>query len=432
MAQGTIKGDRAFPRSTERIIALDAARGIALLVACIAHFPVMQFLGEHPQKNMLLLDLLQITKLATPTFIFVSSMVLGYLCGVPRKDGQQFRVRLFDRAIFLATVGHCLMAITLMKAPQNFLTALSRGYVTDTIAYCVIGSLLVLPYTKPLMRVQMGIGLYVISWAGWTLWHPDSSGLMLSKGILLGPDEMGDDIFGFPLLPWFAVYLSGTSIGEWLSRFDGEALALAGKNLAKHSGVVLFVAVMMYGALQVFIKVHHSAGLLELYSRIRVLVSPTIKYPPGPYYLLVFGSMALLLIGSALWKMRETHNERWLRCLQILEQVGRNSFPLFIIHFLIYGPLFVLVVTRTQAMTPARGVLFLLLSLLGIIALGVLCNRFRVNRFLTVGLFAITKQWPILSRSIPITPTRHPIVLNSEIQIDCSSAASGPKSDKAA
>jgi hypothetical protein len=84
----------------------------------------------------------------------------------PRKDAPQFRVRLFDRAIFLATVGHCVVAATYIKVPQDFLTALSKMYVTDTIAYCVIGSLLVLPYAKAVTRIQAAIGLYLIGWVG--------------------------------------------------------------------------------------------------------------------------------------------------------------------------------------------------------------------------------------------------------------------------
>jgi uncharacterized membrane protein len=402
MAQVNIQGCGITPHSTRRLIALDVARGIALVFACTAHFPLMYFLGPHAQDNSLFLVLLTLTKVATPTFIFVSSIVLGYLCSSPHKNGPQFRLRLFSRIAFLATVGHCLMAATL-KESQDFLTAMSRGYVTDTIAYCVIGSLLVLPYAKAATRMQMSVGLYLISFAGWALWHPDNSVLMLLRGIFFGPDATGATIFAFPLLPWFAVYLGGTSVGEWLSRFKGYTLALAGKKLAIRSGVVLCVAGLMYGSLRVFLAGHHTAGLMD---HIRVLVSPTSKYPPGPGYLLVFGSMALLLIGGVIWKMGETHSVRdpgHRRYLRILEQAGKNSFPLFIIHFLIYIQIFPLVVTRTQLMTPAGAVLFLLFSLLGIMALGGVCDRLRLNRFWTVGLLALTKRWPILNRGLLIT-----------------------------
>ena len=418
MAQANIQGCGDTPHLTGRIVALDVARGIALLFVCFNHFLDTYSLDPHAQTNTLLLGLLEFTKMATPMFIFVSSMVLGYLCSVPHKDGPQFRFRLFDRALFVATVGHCIIAATNMYLPQQdfltalprqYATALSRGYVTDTIAFCMIGSLLVLPYAKAATRVQVGIGLYLISWAGWTLWYPDNGVLLLLKGIFFGPNETGAVSSWFPLLPWFAVYLGGTSIGEWLSRFDGETLALAGEKLARRSGIVLCVAVLMYGALRLFVAVHPTAGVVEMYSRIRDLVSPFNKYPPSPWYLLVFGSAALLLIGYTIWKMGETHNERYLghlRYLRILQQVGKNSLLLFMLQFVIYFQIFSLLVTRTQLVTPGRAILFLLLSLLGMAALGGLCDRLQLNRSWTVGLPALMKRWPILTTALLTTAAK--------------------------
>lgn len=230
--------------------------------------------------------------------------------------------------------------------------------------------------------------------------------LQVLKGVFFGHEDTEAAIYFFPLLPWFAVYVGGASIGEWLSRFDRVTRARAGKQLATRAGVVLCATVLLYGALRVVLSVFPPAGLMDMSARIRWLISPFHKDPPGLFYLLVFGSTALLVIGCAIWKMGELHTERNLghfRYLRILEQVGKNSLPLFILQFVIYYLVFFLVVTRTQLVTPARAALFLLLSLLGIAALGGLCEHLRIHRAWTVGLPALTKRWPILTRSLLAT-----------------------------
>jgi peptidoglycan/LPS O-acetylase OafA/YrhL len=123
--------------------------------------------------------------------------------------------------------------------------------------------------------------------------------------------------------------------------------------------------------------------------------------------------MALLLIGGIIWKMGEAHSVRHLgyrRSLRILEQAGKNSFSLFILHFLIYIQILPFVATRIQLMTPAGAVLFLPLSLLGIMALGGVCDRLQLNRFWTVGLLTFSKRWPI-STSVFLITAEKPVYL---------------------
>lgn len=60
--------------------ALDATRGIAMLLVCTAHF-IDVYYGTGPRDNWLLNDLSIVSKIATPSFVLVSGCTAPLNCG---------------------------------------------------------------------------------------------------------------------------------------------------------------------------------------------------------------------------------------------------------------------------------------------------------------------------------------------------------------
>ena len=377
--------------TNQRLFALDAARGIAMLLVCTAHFIDIYYPDGIQSENLLVNSLYLLCRIATPTFVIVSGILVGYFSKINPQGFAQLRLHLFDRALFLATAGHILMAASLATR-SGFAKALSSGYVTDMLAFCVIGGLFVFRYTlTSSTRLRLGIMLYLIGWAGWSFWHPDNPMLITLRAIMLGPDENGPLIVGFPLLPWFGVYLIATFIGNWLGKFERSNLPLAAKALAKLSGIVLGTAVFT----KVFLFVLRNYGVIDMTSSSVYLPLVSYqKYPPGPFYILIFASAALLLLSGLLSLSRAKETNMYLN---IAEQIGRNSFSIYVIQFFIYYTAFYFLMTQIYVPTFPIAILFHFSSLFCIALLSMAFSRFKLNRALTIGLPAMVRRWPVLN-----------------------------------
>jgi uncharacterized membrane protein len=356
----------------ERLGALDATRGIALVLVCIAHF-IDVYYGTAPKDNWLLNDLSIVSKTATPSFVLVSGILLGYLSNPSHLNFPNLRVHILDRAIFMITAGHLLMAASYATREDPWI-ALSRGYVTDTLGCCILAGLLVVRYAKaPWTQLVLGLMIYVIGWEGWNEWHPDNSVFLTLRGIGLGPDQSNLPIFWFPLLPWFGVYLVGTAIGGWLSTFEKCQVSQAGKRLVWRSSLVLG-AVLLAKAIVLMLHVSHSTYL------------PLISYsksPPGPFYILTFGSAALVILGTLLWATKTLQTNTASR---IAERMGRNALSLFITQSFFYYTAVYLFFSQTHMSNILGGLLLLIGSLLSVMWVSGVYERFHLNRFWTVGL----------------------------------------------
>jgi hypothetical protein len=221
--------------------------------------------------------------------------------------------------------------------------------------------------------------------------------------MFLGPTDQGGMIFYDALLPWFGVYLVGTCVGSWLSTIRGDNLWLAGKTLAIRSVLVLSVVISI--ALPMFVL--DKVGFIEIPPYLFALGK---KYPPGLAYLLIFGSVALFLIGGLLFSRLDSKTGVFLTALK---RLGRNAFPIFVIQYFIYYAALFLLVTQIGKPTVSVAVVLYISSLLGIAMLGLAFDRFGINRFWTVGLQALVRRWPVLhdsgqQPSLGVSSTRRP------------------------
>lgn len=368
-----------------------------MLLVCVSHFLDIYFLAdrlppvERPQIGELVWFVVVACRMATPTFFLVSGMVLGYLY---RTKGRQFgalRLHLLDKALFLATIGHVLIGI-FTAARFGLAVSISEGYVTDTLAVCVIGSLLLFPHTTATTRLWLGLILYLVSWTGWCYWHPDAPILNTLQDIFLGPDEDGTTIFFFPLLPWFGVHLIGGYLGERFSQYNksGDLYGQIGKRLGTLAAATVLAAL----AIKLIYMILANLDLLTPTADLYRFVSPWQKYPPGPLYLLLLGGGALFVISGVLLAERAHWIRRYLRLAEI---VGRNSLLAFLLQYFVYYTVFYVLVTKTSLITPGMAAGFLLVSLLGQVALITWLDRCNVNRAWTVGLPWLVQHWPRLA-----------------------------------
>ena len=131
------------------------------------------------------------------------------------------------------------------------------------------------------------------------------------------------------------------------------------------------------------------------------LVSPFQKYPPGPAYLLFFGGMALLLISGLLFAKKA----QWFQSpLRFMETMGRNSLLTFLLQYFVYYTVLHWLVTRTNLITPLTAWTFLLLSILGQVALIMLLDRYHIRRLWTVGLPGLLQFLAQSTEHRPIPP----------------------------
>lgn len=369
---------------SRRLTVLDAARGTAMLLVCTSHF--LDAYGENLRHDdLIIMFLLALTKVATPSFVLISGILLGYL-HARNGDFSRLRIHLLDRALFLVTVGHILMAAT-FATRWGWVRAVSQSYITDTLGLCLCGGVLLLKYIQsPSQRLGLGILFYLMGWAGWNNWHSDHQLLLLLKGLFLGPDGNGGIFLLFPLVPWFGVYLIGTSVGAWLSTFRQRDLPLAGKLLVKPS-LVAFGAGLFIKALLAWLQIPRSLYLPFL---------SLSKSPPGPLYLLTFGSAALILIGSLLVLVTSSRSNGY--CVSILQRLGRNSFSVFLGQSFLYYTVIHLLAVHTSTATPLFTGFLLAASLLCIIGLSGLFERIGLTRAWTVGLPVLVEKWQTLDR----------------------------------
>jgi len=221
---------------------------------------------------------------------------------------------------------------------------------------------------------------------GWWLtahWHPIGIG-SVAKLYLIGMTSPTGDLGAypvFPVVPWFAVYLAGTVVGEQVGR-----MYVAGRARESH------VLVAMVGAASVL-----AATAAHLIARDLRNANPAApwdinglsllsvygKFPPGIVYLGFFGGAGLLMLASIFELDRR--NKLPLLFGQ-LRKLGRSSLFLFTVQYSLYRAVLPHIGFRYTALWP---VIFLG-SVVCLAAMASVWDRYSANRYLTVG---ITAEW---------------------------------------
>jgi predicted acyltransferase len=349
-----------------------------MLLVCHSHFgdTYLNPLGLDQVDDLLS----GLTLMATPAFILVSGLVLGFLY-YSRGEGVTFdrmRRKLLDRALFLLTVAH--VAIVAAHVPMfGWKRALDIVFITDVVAICVITGTLLVPMLGARGRAALGVSLYGGATLIVLLWMPAQvvPGQLI-KHVLVGHKpalEESTFVYNFPVLQWLGLYLLATVLGQGLARAQSaraQIAMLAGLGVALAGSAVLLRAVRP--------GLGHLLELLTPSRRdtLEFLTARWQKLPPGPVYLLFYSGLALCLVAGCLWLCRVSPSGA---VTMTLELVGRNSLITFVLQYLVY---YCLIFSLHLPYTRLWPLLFAATYLLLVMAAWV-WQRTEAGRFLTVG-----------------------------------------------
>jgi uncharacterized membrane protein len=317
-----------------RIRALDATRGTAMIFVLISHFGLTYF-GRNGQEH--LEDWFErVGKVASPTFMVLSGMMAGFLYAMRPDSFRATRMRLADRGLFFLTFGHVVIAAAHAPKLGRFDWALYEVFITDTIAFSIIVGPLLVEVLRPRARVALGVALFAASWAAMELWPVDWHAwwrAALVGELVTGPTYR-TSIYTFPVLPWFAIYLASTSLGAaFAARLSRDGEAGAARLMLHVGGAAVLLAIVCAKAAAIALD----AGVIAPERLVATLASMGCKRPPGPVYLLFHGGAGLLLLAAMMTVDRLGRLDAWLR---FTTRMGRTSFFLFVVQFFVFNAFF--------------------------------------------------------------------------------------------
>lgn len=327
------------PPVKRRLRGIDAARGMAMVLVCLAHFGYVYFQQVNGPAEAAIVT--GVTMIASPTFMLISGMMLGLLY-LTRADSFGAIARtLLGRGVFLLTVGHILIVVACIPRAGGFEAAMTRGFITDAIGVAIIVGPFLVRRIPTGGRLALAAGLYaasaVMAW-GWSP-RPDTF-LNLVDYVFSGPN-LGDTRANFPVLPWLALYLCGTAIGEWMGRAVAGGPEL--QRYRRHGATArmerglrwlgLASVVVALGIKSVFLWLRNAGVFTSADALPFAITSIFQKFPPSLPYLLFYGGLGLVMTGSILTLSR---SERLRRLIDALSVLGRASLFVFLLQFYVY------------------------------------------------------------------------------------------------
>ena len=354
-----------------------------MLFVCLSHCAMSYFDFWRPSRPHVALEALgqigtTISLVATPTFLLLSGIVVGYLWRVNPTSLSGLKRKLLDRGLFLLVVGHVLQVVPAAVQLDSWPAALQFSFVTDAIAAAIIIGPSCVTAMRARNRLILGLALLVVSWTANCLWQPSAAIAVTLSRYAFGTPFL-DLLPGFPALPWLAVYLFGTAVGELVG---AGGSAMAAQWLLLRFGAASLAIGLPLGIARRLARLRYP-DIITKHDVISGLVSLTRKFPPGPTYLLVFGGAGLLLIAAAFAVAGSSVMTPLKRALASL---GRASLLVFVLQGYVYYLLMPTISERWPLYWPIYYVTSLGLFLLA----ATVWNRWDGNRFLTVGLWRTT------------------------------------------
>ncbi|HEY0942085.1 MAG TPA: acyltransferase family protein [Steroidobacter sp.] len=279
-------------RVKQRIVAVDAARGCAMLLVCLSHIKP-HFEVSAPE---IYTALVITTRVATPTFLMLSGFVIGHLLrGNARED---VRWLLVDRGLFLVLVVHFLLGLNELSYLPFSDWVFGKVMITDVIgvALCVA---VVIRGASTAALFAAGGALFVMSWIVAMTLVPESEGMQLLGAVLFHLHSAPNRLIDIAFLPYLGVFLMGMG----LSSYCREALQNGETGwLARRLGTMGLIAIglVITGILAWhFFKHALPEGLREphVMSLLRATLHPGYKAPPSPAYLLFYAGAGLVMTG---------------------------------------------------------------------------------------------------------------------------------------
>jgi uncharacterized membrane protein len=365
-------------RERDRVLAIDALRGAAMLFVGISH------IRYYSHGFALLLK--WIGYLAAPAFLLVSGIACGYQFS--KSTSRETIARVVDRGLFVLVVGHLLVCGSLWYEVKG--NVFQHIVITDTIGLCICLSPLVRHLSARRLFFE-GIGLFAVTCIVASYWHPSSTAGRLIGALLFSIywQDLREAGWVTPTLAYFAFFLVGMGIGRLIGevRAGGEsgthalanrlffvgsmaALAGVGANVLGHFGKPAMLHAIAAGEQWV--------GMLLSSTEVRQ------QMPPMPAYALFYCGISIAVLGGLL-RILEREQSQWvMRPVQIAAVIGRASFISYIcIQWLIdFLPNWI---GLDAWLRPGTALLYLALVMIVVFLIARVWDRQRANRYLTFG-----------------------------------------------
>lgn len=363
------------PASRTRIQGIDAARGCAMVLVCVAH--IKDYLAPSAPQTAHLLT--QLTLMATPTFLLLSGFVTHHVLSTSRRERLQ--ISLLDRGLFLLVVAHVLLGLADLPELGLAHWLFGRAVITDAIGISLCLAVLVWRCNAPTLLIAGGV-LALGSWPIAMSWQPAVYWQQLAGLFLFNLPQQADGQVDIALVPYVGLFLIGMSLNKWTlakGAYDGPTVVRR----------LLFVGLTAIALVCVLIALWYlmrSTFLLTLddahIDLLRRTLNPMNKWPPGPAYLLFYGGSGLLLTALLL----RAEQSAWSQpCVATAAVIGRASLLCFVLQDWLLRLL--PAVLRFDSVTHAGFWLaYLALALLVLLLAAQQWDRHGGNRFLTLGL----------------------------------------------
>ena len=305
-----------------------------MVFVCLAHFNDV-YLGGLPAHERQFTIVQRVAMLASPTFIVISGVLLGFLYRWRPEGMPALKAKLIDRGLFLLTVGHLLIVGAHIPVAGGLGAALEWGFITDVIGLGLLIGPVLVERVGSGARLALAAAAYAVSWMVVAGWRPESSGLERAKEYLIGPAHFLN--FGprlvfecFPVLPWLAVYVAATVLGERLGALSADRRAEVAKTTLTRIAVVCFLIGLAVKGGPLTLR---AVGLWPSSELAWTLGWPFQKQPPSPAYLALFVGLGLLMLRGVLAIAAHPERRRWLT---IPAALGRASLAAFIVQYYVY------------------------------------------------------------------------------------------------
>lgn len=316
--------------ASKRVLGIDLARGTAMVFVCLSHFADVFFAGHTGETEANTLR--AVGMVASPMFVILSGMTLGYIYRTNPIGFGATRQKLLDRALFMVTIGHIVIVLVTMRRMGSTHQPWSVIYITDIIAICVVAGCALIDRLGARQRAQLGLACYAASWVAVFFWHPALQPVRRMKHFLVGPFQTNSWIYAVPLLPWLGVYLAGTALGEHFGVAVQNRRQLAFARLVVRAGAAAVFAGIGIKVLFLLLNAEHELPNGIAFRMVYLLSTPMEKLPPSPDYLFCFGGVALVLSGLLL----RFGPRLPVRAAAPLGAIGRSSLFVFMLQFFVY------------------------------------------------------------------------------------------------
>ncbi len=186
-----------------------------------------------------------VTQSASLAFMFVSGMIMTYLMRMAG-DSSKARLKFFKRGLFLIVIIHPILRLATFvysNTHHDFLYNMIHDHpITDTIGICLIMAPFLVIATNHRLRLGLIIFMLSLTLAIRLWWHPDSGVAEIIKVGFFGADPGSDTTLavGWPVIPWLAVFLCGSFIGEMYTAIKKQQIShLEAVKRLRRSAVIL-------------------------------------------------------------------------------------------------------------------------------------------------------------------------------------------------